>query len=238
MCNINLYCFPYAGGNRYSYNDFVPFASKHLHLVQLETMGRGSRMREKCPTDITEIALDLFKVIAEDLKHPYAFYGHSMGTILAYLVLLETRRNNIEPPACLFVSGRGGPSMKNNSMEKSKLPYNQFLNEIKKIGGTSDEVLNNREIMSVYEPILRSDFKALESFQYQDNQPFNMPILIMIGNEEKITNEDINLWQLETNKKIEVQRFPGGHFFISKYPKEIMYLINKQLKGLMINNIL
>jgi surfactin synthase thioesterase subunit len=87
---LNLFCLPYAGGNKYSYREFKAKAPSFLNLVTLEYPGRGARMGEPLSTDISQIVNGLYDQIGNLLdKEEYAFYGHSMGGLVAYLLTLK-----------------------------------------------------------------------------------------------------------------------------------------------------
>ena len=74
--------------------------------------GRQSRCDEPFITDmkllVSEIADALSELIAPNEK-PYAFLGHSLGTVIAYETALEIRRRGLQLPLQLFMAGRGAP---------------------------------------------------------------------------------------------------------------------------------
>jgi surfactin synthase thioesterase subunit len=226
---INLFCFPYAGGSRYSYNNFTKSADDNLNLVHLDYPGRGIRFREALIKDLETLADDCFEKIRHQLHLPYAFYGHSMGTAVSYLVTKRIIKEKINPPMHLFLSGRGGPGWDYPEKKRYLLPSNQFRKLLREMGGNSDEILNDEDLMVFFEPILRADFEALEKYRYTPAVPFNIPITVLIGEQEDITLEQANAWQMETQSQIEVKSFPGKHFFIFDYADSIMKIIARKL---------
>lgn len=226
---MNLFCFPFAGGSSYSYHCFLPFLPKHIKLIPLELPGRGARINEALQTDIHNIVVDLYAQVRNQLSAPYAFYGHSMGTLLAYLLAKKIIAEKCRLPTGLFMSGSGGPSVRDKIPPRHLLPGEQFLDELRKIGGSPDEVLNNKELMHFYEPILRADFATLSQYSYAETTPFDIPLIVMTGLEENISREDVIAWQKETCKPIIWHRFTGKHFFIFDHPYEIMQLIGSYL---------
>jgi len=229
---MNLFCFPFAGGNKYSYNHFMPFAAEKIKIIPLELPGRGARMREPLITNMNEMVNDLYKIIVQDLSKPYAFYGHSMGAVLAYLTVKRIVNNNLIPPVYLFVSGKEAPSVSNDDPKRHLMPREEFIAELREMGGSPEQLLNDDELMNFFEPVLRADFEAMELYEYEETSSLNIPVLSMIGLEEDITDEEVEAWQKETSQKIEIVKFEGKHFFIFTYPKEIMALINKRLSVL------
>jgi surfactin synthase thioesterase subunit len=226
---VNLFCFPFAGGSKYSYNNYVSLANKNIKVIPIDYPGRGLRFKEPLVKKLDTIIEACFDKIKNDLQKPYAIYGHSMGTIISYLVTKRIIKEGLNPPSNLFLSGRGGPSVVYNEPARYLLPSNEFRNQLKEMGGCPDEVLNDEDLMSFFEPILRADFEALEVYQYEEPQPFDIPITVMIGEQERVTIEQASAWQKETKVKIDLIRFPGKHFFIYDHAPEIMKIIEQKL---------
>jgi surfactin synthase thioesterase subunit len=80
-------------------------------------------------------------------------------------------------------------------------------------------------MMDFFEPILRSDFKAVETYQYSQLPKLDIPITIGYGTEEDLKEEEINAWQLECARPVEFISFPGGHFFIFDRTAEVVSMI-------------
>lgn len=228
---INVFCLHFAGGNKYSYREYVEKAPAFLNLVALESPGRGARMKEPLISDINAMVNDLYRQISDKVdKTPYALYGHSMGGLIAYLLTLKLRENNHTLPVHLFITGTTGPSATSRSEKKRHLLNQQeFLEEIRELGGMPDEILQNEEMLHYFEPILRSDFMISENYIHGNHAPLNIPFTVITGTNEEMESEDIHLWQKETTCDIDFKKFPGNHFFIYKYTQEIVDILSKKL---------
>lgn len=231
---FNLFCFPFAGGSVYSYTKYTSVAPRNVHLIPLELPGRGKRIIEPLLTDIHTMADDLYNVIKPRLNEPYAFYGHSMGTVLAYLITKRLISEGMNTPAYLFMSGRFGPSAKDPDPCNHNLPQKEFRAKLKEIGGSPDEFLADDTLMDFFDPILRADFRAIEEYKYEPSEPLDIPIVVMVGKEEKMTPEQAMAWQQETTKPIDLRWFSGKHFFILDYPAEIMRIIGQKLQTVIV----
>ncbi|HYC27772.1 MAG TPA: thioesterase domain-containing protein, partial [Chitinophagaceae bacterium] len=102
---INIYCLPFAGGSQLSYSPFVQYESEHIQFLPLELPGRGARWREPLLTDIHEMTNDAFEQIKNGLTDPYAIYGHSMGSLIGYLLTKKILAHNLPAQLHLFFSG-------------------------------------------------------------------------------------------------------------------------------------
>lgn len=228
---INLYCLPFAGGNKYSYQKYTEKAPSFLNIIPLEYPGRGARMKELLIADADVLVNDLYNQIRKNGSDAdYAIYGHSMGGLIGYLVARRLIENNHKPPLHLFITGTCGPSSPARSAKnRHLLPKDEFIEELKNLDGIPDEILQNDDLLSYIEPILRADFKTCETYTYQDQPPLNIPFTVITGTDEEMTTEDIQLWQKESDHAIDFRQIPGKHFFIFKYPRVIVDIISKKL---------
>lgn len=227
--DIKLFCLPFAGGSSYAYNGFKECRTQGITVVPIELPGRGKRINEKLLTTMGAMVDDVMDHLASDLSSPYAIYGHSMGTLIGYLVAKEIIRRNLPQPLHLFFSGSAGPSFDDGAPKRHLLPEVEFIAELKRLGGIPEELYQSPEIMEFFEPILRADFQVVETYEYVSAPPFDIPISCMIGLQEKISVQDATTWQLETTSKVTIRQFPGNHFFIFDHEEVIMQLVKRTL---------
>jgi len=213
---MNIYCIPFAGGSSYSYKGLSERLHPSLKAVTLELPGRGLRFSETLLPSAEALADDLFRQVKSGLDEPYALYGHSLGSLLAYLLAGRISAAGLAKPLHLFLSGCEAPS---TAPRKTRhlLPKEEFREVIRRFGGCSPEVLANEELMDIFEPILRSDFKAYETYTHDVGAILDVPVSIFIGDEEELTVEDVMKWQSETRSSVSVETFEGDHFFIYRH---------------------
>jgi len=133
-------------------------------------------------------------------------------------------------PSNLFITGTTGPSSVSRTEKKRHLlNQDDFIAEIRDLGGMPDEILNSEELLYFFEPILRSDFKISENYIYKETAPLRIPITVITGTEEDMEIEDIQLWQKETTNVVDFKRMPGRHFFILQHAFKIMEIISRKL---------
>lgn len=232
MEKVKLFCLPFAGGNKYSYQPYVQLAPDFLEIIPLELPGRGARIKEDLLTNLDLLVNDAFNQIKDHLSEPYAIYGHSMGSIMGYLLTKKIIESGLDQPLYLFLTGCTAPCLiYEKDIPRHSLPKDEFIERLRDLGGCPEEILNDDSLMSFFEPILRADFEAVESYFYQETEPFDIPITVINGLDESIPYEDALHWQAETSEKIEVRQFPGGHFFIFDFPVEIVKIISRKLNS-------
>lgn len=223
---MNLFCLHFAGGNKYSYLPLKEHLVRSINLITLELPGRGRRFNEPLLTDVNSIVDDLFEQLKGHGSEPYAVFGHSMGAILTYLLAHKIAESDFDDPNHLFVSGCKAPKVKRKLPYYHDLPKDEFVEKIRKMGGCPKEILEDDELMSLFEPSLRADFKAVETHIYTKKEPLKTPITVFIGNQDKVSWDEAKLWQEETIHPIDIKEFEGNHFFIFDHKKEIATLFN------------
>lgn len=237
MSRITLFTLPFAGGSKYSYNTFTKFLPAFIDFQPLEVPGRGERISDDLVADIHRMADDIFQQIKKhDLKNPYAIYGHSMGSILAYLVSQKIADAKLPRPLHLILTGAAGPSWEERERSRHLLSKADFKKKLEEYGGSPKEVLENEELFEFFEPILRNDFQAVETYYYtKPAEKLDVPVTVMIGLSEQVTIDEARLWEQETTAPFSVRQFPGGHFFIYDYTAEVVKVIATQLSKCVIS---
>jgi surfactin synthase thioesterase subunit len=229
MQKIKLICLPFAGGSRYSYYRYMRFAPEWLEIVPVDLPGRGSRLNDPLLTNIHSIVEDVLTSIEPHIQSGYALYGHSMGALTALLLMRQLRKRKMNLPLHLFVTGHGGPSANNNKIIRHALPKEQLIGELNSLDGMPAEILQDEWMMDFFLPVIRADFEAIETYRYESDEKFEIPITCVIGKEEQISLENARAWSRETIAHVDVRQFPGKHFFIYQHDNEVVRLIGRTL---------
>ena len=231
---INLISIPYAGGNGYSFNGWKPYLPDTLELVTIELPGRGKRVFEKLLLDIDDMVDDLYDQLQPWLQEDYLLYGHSMGGTLGNLLLHKLQEENQRLPLHALFTGCAAPKLKKYDRPLHRMNDADFIQALKDLGGFPDEILASDELMAFLLPIIRADMTALERNQYQEMSKYTVPLTVIAGTEEKITEEQLEAWQEETDQVVETLRYPGNHFFILRYYQDLAALMQQKHAALLI----
>ncbi|WPO84499.1 thioesterase domain-containing protein [Chryseobacterium sp. JJR-5R] len=221
-----ILALPFAGGGKHS---FYRFAEKVPNFHTLEYPGRGTRFNDPSIDDIELLLEDLLQVILPHINasHKYFLYGHSMGALLAYLISHKIERKGLKLPSKLIVSGKNSPCCARKREKISDLSSDLFWEKLKSYGGISDEIIANEDIRTYYEPIIKSDFKIVENFEYKQMKPLSIPIDVFYGDNEEVEDYEIIKWQDKTCKNVNIKKMKGNHFFIYKHEPYLVQYFNK-----------
>lgn len=230
MSDFNLFCLSYAGGSKYSYRAFEKNTPSGLCIQALEYPGRGARSNELPAGEINLLVEDLYQQIAGQINStPYAIYGHSLGAILAFLLARRLVQSGNPLPLHLFLTGCEGPSAIKREVERHLLEKESFVEELRRLKGCPDEILENKELFDYFEPIIRADFKLADTYSHEDGPPLDISFTVITGSEEDMTDEDIFAWQRESRHEVDFIRMPGNHFFLFDHSSRILSLILHKL---------
>lgn len=230
-----LFCLPYAGGSATMYNKWKPYLDKQIELMPVELAGRGRRINEPFYTDMTEAIEDIFlkiRMLVE--QNPFAFFGHSMGSVFVYELVKKIRNACGKEPAHIFVSGRYPPHIKKSSKILHLMPDEDFKDEILNFGGTIKEVFEDKKLAEIFIPIIKADYTLIENYGYiEENLKFKSRITGFRGNKDELVTEDeLYEWAKFSPAEFQAYEFDGGHFFVNEYTNEITRIINRTLSGL------
>jgi len=231
LSKIKLFCLPYAGGSATVYYKWKESLDARIELMPVETSGRGRRINEPRYDSMSDCIKDILEIIGiEILNGKYALYGHSMGALIVCELMNVIHKSGLEMPVHVFLSGSSPPHIK-NIKKISHLPDSEFIMEIMKFGGTPKDICENKELMDFFIPILRSDYKLIEEYQNDRvHNKWDVPISVMIGlNDESVPLDSAPEWAGYTSKECNIHTFPGGHFFIHDFFKDIVAIINNTL---------
>lgn len=227
---ITLYCLPFAGGNSYSYRIFKKHLPEFINLKPIELPGRGKRIKEPLLTNLDLMTEDVLRTLQDDgLTQPYAIFGHSMGAYLGYLVTQRLTQANLPLPLHLIVSGHHAPSVPTTEF-KYQLSKSQFVAKLRELEGCPPEILEHAELIDFFEPLLRADFQAVETWSYRPQSPLTLPLTVLRGIQDQEANyTEVLAWQRECVQPLVLKEFPGGHFFIFEQVQEVCQLISQIL---------
>lgn len=153
MNRIHLFCFPYAGGSAMMYCRWRSLLSAFIQIHPIELSGRGKRMNEPFYQTMEQAVEDAYLSIpVHVLDEPIAFFGYSMGSLIAYELARYLHEKHGKEPIHLFAAARRAPQIQGDGLKLYRLPEAEFLQEIIKLGGMSAEVLENKELLEMILP--------------------------------------------------------------------------------------
>lgn len=227
---VRLVCFPHAGGSASYFHPLSRSLAPAIDVLAVQYPGRQDRYREPCIDDIPRLADRIYQALLPFLDRPFAFFGHSMGAILAFEVARRCESAMTAWPSRLFVSGRRAPSRHRD--EKVHLADDAGLvRELLAVGGTDRRLAADPELLATVLPAVRSDYRAAETYVFAPGPPLTCPITAFTGESDpKATVAEVRDWRAHSTGGFTLRVFPGGHFFIEEYRDDIAEIITGTLR--------
>ena len=214
---LRLFCFPYAGAGALIFRNWTDGLPREVEVCPIQLPGRGTRLAEPPFTKLSCLIEALARALVPLLDKPFAFFGHSLGALIAFELARQIRRQYGVHPVRLFASAGRAPQIPHRAPPIHTLPDNEFLAELRRLNGTPRELLDHKELMAVMLPILRADFALYETYLYSNEPPLNCPISVFGGLQDRRVNEsDLEAWRSQTSASFSLRMFPGDHFFLKE----------------------
>lgn len=227
---VRVVCFPHAGGAAGFYWPLSKALSPRVETLAVQYPGRQDRRAESGFGDIDRLTDGILGALVPLLDgRPLALFGHSMGAVLAYEVARRLEHETRSAPAVLFASGRRAPCR--HREETIHLQKDQALmQELRELGGTDPELLEDLDIMRMMLPAIRRDYQAIETYRHESGVELSCPITVLTGDEDpRTTIDEASDWKRHTTGDCTLEVFSGGHFFLTQHTPDVVRLVTARL---------
>lgn len=216
-----LYIFPHAGGSAQYYVPFAKAFSSAVKCIAVQYPGRRGTHDLGSFTSIPDLADQVCRMVPprdQPAEH-VAFFGHSMGALLAFEVALRFEAAG-NPIAALFVSACAAPGR----IGYEYIPESDrgLLDAVAEMTGANPEFLENKEFAAKILPTLRG-LKAIANYECPPDGIVSCPIFAFLGdNDEVATYEKVLAWSERTTSEFTARVFPGHHFYLNDHLADLV----------------
>jgi medium-chain acyl-[acyl-carrier-protein] hydrolase len=211
-----LFCFPYAGGGATVFRTWRSGLPAGIDLCPVQLPGRENRLHEPPFTSIGPLVEALEEALQPYMNVPFAFFGYSLGALIAFEFARLLRRRGAAEPLRLFTAAAQAPHL-SRPPPISNLPDDVFIEALsRRYEGMQQEVLTDPSLMKLFLPALRADFTLLDGYTYAPAPPLNCPITALGGTRDHVIDpQRIRAWAVHTLAEFKIRMLPGGHFFLN-----------------------
>lgn len=234
---VRLFCIPHGGGGAQNFKDWAESLPEFIEVVALSFPGRGSRHAEPAIHSMGELVNEIVNAITPFLDKPYAFFGHSVGALVAYEVVCrieqanQTEGTTLKLPMRLITSAHEVPAESHADTPMYQLSDAELLTKIGELGLVPDEALQNKELVDFILPPLRADFEVSETYQWQKVEPLTVPITATLGDQDTLlTEQDMQGWRAYTCRDFAFKCYEGDHFYTVSKMSELLADITRELE--------
>jgi medium-chain acyl-[acyl-carrier-protein] hydrolase len=226
---VRLLCFHHAGGSAAMYRRWRPLLPAPIELVAVQLPGRADRFTEPVHHRMTTLVDDMLDVMKPLLDRPFACFGISMGSRVAWALAHALDRRSMPQPVRLYLACDPAPVTDDGNWP--------WLNRsdglegyMREMGGTPPEVLGQPELLQALLPTLHGDLTVLDTHNFHPGVPLDVPIQAFSAVDDSLALPDrMDLWRTETSAAFALHRLPGGHFLSPEAEDQVVQTIAEDL---------
>ncbi|MFD8480079.1 thioesterase II family protein [Kitasatospora sp. NPDC059673] len=214
-----LICFHHAGAGVSAFARWQSALGTAAEVVPVLLPGRGLRIRERRITDPDRLISELDSLIGPLLDRPFAFYGHSLGGLVAHTCAAALQRAGGPLPQLVAVGAVLPPHLRSPVLAAATLPDDELLHRLVDHGVLPPGAIDPEETGMWRRrvlPALRDDLQLGEALcRAADGQTLNSRLLALAGRTDPIASPGgIAQWARYAAAGFELRMVEGGHFFV------------------------
>ncbi|GAA2942425.1 alpha/beta fold hydrolase [Streptomyces flavovirens] len=180
---FTLICLPHAGGSAGFYRPWAAMMPPEVELLAVQYPGREDRLGDPGAADMGELVSALADALEPLPDRPYALFGHSMGSAVAWELAHELTGRRHLAPHRLFASGRAAPGTAVTG-QLHRQNDDTLSAELARLGGTSREILDDPGLRSLILTAVRHDYRIIETYRPAERPPLDCPLHVLTGSED------------------------------------------------------
>ncbi|MFD3973329.1 thioesterase II family protein [Streptomyces cyaneofuscatus] len=227
---LRLVCLPHAGGTSTLFHRWAGLLPDGVEVLATQYPGRQERLGEPCASSMTELADAIADALKPELDAPVAFFGHSLGSAVAYEVARRLEDHHGVVPERVVVSGRGAPHTERAGGTLHLLDDELLVAAARRLGDVGSAVYDDPDLRPLLLPSLRGDFRLIESYRPLDVTPLRAPVTAVGGTADPgCTLPELLSWSALTTASYEHRLFPGDHFYLVPQEEALVRFLAERL---------
>ncbi|MFE3140642.1 thioesterase II family protein [Streptomyces scopuliridis] len=212
---LNLFCFHHAGAGAMTFARWQRRVGTHISVIPVRLPGRETRLREPRITDAEELMDELGAHLGPLLDRPHAFYGHSLGALVAYRFALRRTTQGHPAPVAVAVGACNAPHLPTAFIDAIDPTDEWLLRTLTHWGDVPRYLLESPQWLRTTLATLRDDFRLARSLRAASGAPLPCPVPAFAGRDDVIAPPSgMRLWSRYTTAAFALRTVPGGHFFV------------------------
>jgi medium-chain acyl-[acyl-carrier-protein] hydrolase len=201
-----------------------------VEVCPVELPGRGRRMGELPYTQLEPLVTAVLEAVRPVLERPFILFGHSMGALISFELTRKLEQQNLPLPEAVFLAAHRAPHLMDRDRAIHNLPDPQFVEELRTMNGTPVEVLEHKELMELFLPVLRADFAVCEDYSPVLGPPLSCPIVAIGGRRDShIGVEHLEAWKEYTRSSFRLHMLEGDHFFLHREQQSLLRTLSAEV---------
>lgn len=232
---MKLFYLPCAGGNSAYVNRWKRYLDNNIEIIGIDVPLSNTNSNLKEYNTIYYKAQKALYMIKKNIssKDEYCIFAHSMGCWVLIELLYYLKQLGLKMPSWVFLSGNKPPYIEEKSINRiSLLDDNEFIEYLKRLGGIPECIADNKDLLKLYLPSLRRDFKAIEEYHFNhDICKFDINAAYLCASDDIISEDLVIQWKNIFDYFI-IDKFFGNHFFLYYQPEKVSKYINEKINNM------
>jgi medium-chain acyl-[acyl-carrier-protein] hydrolase len=232
---LRLFCFHHAGGAAHVFLDWSARLPDGVEVCPVQLPGHATRAAEPLQRDLAALVGELREGLAPELGGRFAFFGHSLGALLAFELARELRRLGWSLPAHLFVAGRVAPATAPPPTPTKDLPDAAFIREMQShYDAIPAAVLAEPDLLALTLPVVRADMEVVTSYRYRPEAPLPCGISAYGGvSDASVPRDQLAAWGAETVGRFSFHMVEGDHWFATVRHEAFLAVLTNEIQPLL-----
>jgi surfactin synthase thioesterase subunit len=225
---MRLYCFPFAGGAAALFHGWKT-ELPGIDVRAMELPGRGTRRGDPLVRRVGPLVEAAVARITADGDGPFALFGHSFGGMIAFETARALVRGEHRTPRAVFLSALSAAHLPKARRPIWNLPDAEFVAEIRRYGGTPEEVLADPDLAALFLTAVRADFEAFDTYRYEPGPLPGCPVVVFGGtDDDRVGPVQLQAWH-DILPDVRVHMLPGDHFYVRTARRPLTQAIGQSL---------
>ncbi|MEU0413845.1 thioesterase domain-containing protein [Streptomyces griseorubiginosus] len=238
--SLTLYCFHHAGAGASAFAGWARHVGPAFSVVPVRLPGRESRRAEAGITEPEVLFRDLDDSLGALLEEePYAFYGHSLGALVAHGYTDHRLAAGGRPPRALLLGACAPPHLPNGLTDDSgpthkgdpthegdptqdgdpthdgDLTDDRLLAALRAAGGLPADLEARPGLLRSTLATTRDDLRLCRALRERARRPVPVPVRAFAGLRDRVVAPAaVAGWQRWTTGAFRMHVLPGDHFFV------------------------
>ncbi|MFE9244130.1 thioesterase II family protein [Nocardiopsis sp. NPDC006938] len=231
---FRLFVLHHAGGSHLGYRGWVRHFPSDWEICLLDAPGRVHSADQPPLRNARDLAARMHEVVRPELDLPFGLFGHSMGALVAYELTLRLAGDGT-PPRWLGASAWSPAPGPERTEPRHLVSEDRLRETIARMGGTPRRALDDPDLWSTVEPLVRADLELVDTWSPDPlTPPLRVPVSVFGGADDRgMTPRRLAGWADHVEGGLSHHTLPGDHFYFSGRTADVVARITRDVEPLL-----
>lgn len=222
-----LFCIPYAGSGVSVFGPLSLAVGAGTQVVGVQIPGREDHSNRPAFRSMDELIGALIEIFPEQ-ESDYFVFGHSLGAVVAYELVLSLQLSGKKLPKGLIVSGSNPPLARSETL-LHQLDRDEFVAKILETYANSQDPADRELALRRNENLLRADLELLETY-LPSKRAVSVPLTVIRGRQDPLIDDSkIRQWVNLSENSFNLVYIDGDHQLVAGQHRRLAAIIEQAM---------